>query len=141
MNFAIFALADGLQYVAPQAPAAPDFGSLLVRLLAMTLFTLLICAALIWAVRFARRPRVPAGSTGMMRVVESLVLTGRSSVYLIEVGTARVLVAIDPAGLKSCHLVDDNFAGVLEGAGVEPPAAGPSVAEMMSLLAAGRVAA
>lgn len=138
----VFAIADGLNYSPPQAPAPPEFGPLLLRLFAMTLFVLVTCAGVIWATRYLRRPRIPTGSEGKLRTVESVVLTGRCTVHLIQAGSARVLVAIDPNGLKACHLVDDNFAGVLDGSGGAEPqrGSGPSVAEMMSLLAASKAA-
>jgi hypothetical protein len=53
-----------------------------------------------------------------------------------------VLIAIDPGGIKTCQLVDDTFGEALAAAGLPPPAApaGPTVAEMMSLLNAKRAA-
>lgn len=139
---ALFAIASGLEYAPPQAPPAPEFGPLLVRLFGMTLFVLAFCGLLMWLTRRVRRPRIPAGSGESLTMIDSAILTGRCSVHLLKTGGARVLVAVDPGGLKACLLVDDNFAGVLAGVdpGATPRPAGPSVAEMLSLLAASKAA-
>jgi flagellar biogenesis protein FliO len=134
--------ADPTPYTPPEFPAAPDPGPMVLRLFGMTLFVLLMCAVVLWCVRWAKRPRIAAVPSDKLRSIESLSLASRSSIHLVQAGSARVLVAIDAAGVKAVQLADDNFAAVMAGMGVPEPAdSGPSVAEMMSVLAASRRAA
>jgi flagellar biogenesis protein FliO len=131
----------GADYAPPQAPPAPDPGPLLLRLFGMTLFVLLLCAAVLWFVRFAWRPRMLRGDGGgKLELLESAWLGRRCSVHLVQAGSCRVLIALDAGGMRTCQVVDDDFAGLLP---VNEPreAPPPSVAEIMSLLAASRAAA
>lgn len=131
----------GADYAPPQAPPAPDPGPLILRLFGMTLFVLLLCAGILWCVRFAWRPRLlRGGGNGKLELLESAWLGRRCSVHLVRAGSSRVLIAVDPAGMKVCQVVDDDFAGLLPAAESRdvPP---PSVQQIMSLLAASRAAA
>ncbi len=131
-------------YTPPQAPPAPDAWNLLLRLFGMTLFVLLICAAVLWGIRFARRPRLLRFThPGRLRSLDEVALWGRCSVHLLEAGGHRVLIAIDGGGMKALHLVEDSFdAALAEVVDVprEPEPEKPTVAEMMALLAASRAA-
>ncbi len=132
----IFA-ADDLAYAPPQAPAAPSPGPVLVRLFGMTTFVLLLCAGMIWFLRYIQRPRLSvAASTGKMRLLESTTLNGRCSVHLILVGGSRVLAAVDASGFKSCQLVPEQFEAVLaQESTLEPEPKKQSIDEIMRLLA------
>jgi flagellar biogenesis protein FliO len=131
----------GANYVPPQAPPAIDAGPMILRLFSMTLFVLLLCAGILWCIRYFGRPRLLSGmSNGKLQLLESAWLGRRCSIHLVRAGTARVLIAVDPTGMKSCQIVDDDFAGLIPAADPQdtPPA---SVAEVMSILAATRAAA
>jgi flagellar biogenesis protein FliO len=127
-------------YTPPQAPPAPDAGPLLLRLFGMTLFVLLLCAGVLWVVRRLGRPRLTGTGSDKLKLLESAWLGRRCSLHLVRAGTCRVLIAVDPTGMKTCQLVDEDFAGFLPTAEPRDMAA-PSVAEIMSMLAAGRPAA
>jgi flagellar biogenesis protein FliO len=137
--------AEEMKYTPPQAPPALDAGPMLLRLFGMTLFVLLLCAGVLWGVRLVRRPRL-AGLTNpdRLRSLGEVSLASRCSIHLLQAGNNHVLIAVDAGGVKTCQLVDESFAAALTNAGVparEPrQGQGPSVAEVMSLLAASRAA-
>jgi flagellar biogenesis protein FliO len=133
---------EQLGYTPPQAPPALDPGPMLLRLFGMTIFVLLLCAAILWGVRLVRRPRLARlNSPDRLRSLGEVALAGRCSIHLLQAGNNQVLVAVDAGGMKACQLVDDSFAAVLTNADAPArPGHGPSVAEVMSLLAASRAA-
>jgi len=133
-----------IPYAPPQAPPQPSATSMLARLFGMTLFVLLICAGVLWGIRkMQRRGLTAAVNPAKLRLVEEIALNSHSAMQLVQAGTARVLFAVDSTGLKSCQLVDSEFAGVL--AAIEQNRVGreqgPTVADMMALLSTVRKAA
>ncbi len=139
------AAGDEFAYTPPQAPAPLDAGPMLLRLFGMTLFVLLVCAAILWGVRFVRKPRmVGLNNPDRLRSLGEVALSGRCSIHLLQAGGNQVLVAVDAAGMKACQLVDESFAAALTTAGAPARDArreqGPSVAEVMSLLATSKAA-
>lgn len=130
-------------YTPPQAPPTPSPVSLLARLFAMTLFVLLLCAGVLWAIRhFQRQHLSKAVDPSKLRVIEEVMLSHRCAIQLVQVGDARVVFAVDQSGLKACHVVDSHFAGVLSAVeSTPPPQPSPTVADMLAMLNASRRAA
>jgi flagellar biogenesis protein FliO len=139
------AAGDDLAYTPPQAPPPLDAGPMVLRLFGMTAFVLLLCAAILWSVRLVRRPRLAGlNDPDRLRSLGEVALASRCSMHLLQAGGNQVLIAVDAGGIKACHLVDESFAAALTGAGVPSRGVrqgnGPSVAEVMSLLAASKAA-
>src|SRR5262249_41705871 len=108
---------DELTYTPPQAPPALDAGPMLLRLFGMTLFVLLLCAGVLWGVRFVRKPRIAGlNNPDKLRSLGEVALASRCSIHLLEAGGNQVLVAVDAGGVKACQLVDDSFAAALNNA-------------------------
>jgi flagellar biogenesis protein FliO len=136
---------EELAYSPPQAPPALDAGPMLLRLFGMMVFVLVLCAGILWSVRFIRRPRwAGLANPDRLRSLGEVALAGRCSIHLLQAGGNQVLVAVDSGGVKACNLVDESFTAALTNAGAPPREArrgqGPSVADVMSLLAASRAA-
>jgi hypothetical protein len=103
--------AGGLTYSPPALPTSPGAGSLLLRLAALTLLSLTACAVVAWLARSGRwRARPPAGGPARLVSVAGLALDRRCSLHLLNVGGRRVVVGLDPAGLKSMLLLPESFA-------------------------------
>lgn len=131
---------DAVGYAPPVAPAPPDLGPILVRLAAMTGLVLLILGGLALWIWLWRRPVSVTEDRGLLRSLHQIWLGRRCCLQLVEVEGCRVLIAVDPGGIKSVHPVSGDFASLLPGD--EPRhQSGPSVEEIMSLLAASRNAA
>lgn len=86
----------------------------------------------LWLVRqwLARRDS-PGGPTTQLRSVETLNLPQRCRIHLVEVQGRQVLVAMDPAGVKSVTVLPDRFPAILEAEtdDTEAAAAHPSEAD------------
>lgn len=105
---------DPLEYTPPPLPDLPSSGSMFLRLVLGTLFVLILCVVTLWiGKRWIRPLGSPAGENQQLRIVESLVLGGRCSVYLLQAGDARVLAGIDGAGIKALLPLPAEFAGAL----------------------------
>lgn len=68
----------------------------------------------LWLVRqWLARKEFPGGTTTQVRSVETLNLPQRCRIHLIEVQGRQVLVAVDPAGVKSVTVLPDRFPAML----------------------------
>jgi flagellar biogenesis protein FliO len=99
-----------LAYTPPQLPDAPDPKSMLLRLAAATAIVLTLCIGTIllgkrWLGGTHSRPN----SNNQLRLLETLALGNRCSIYLIHVANRPVLIAADPSGLKSIVPLPELF--------------------------------
>ncbi len=130
----------GSGYTPPVAPPMPEMAPILLRLAAMMGVVLLVLAGLAVGIWLARRSSSVPEDRRVLRLLQQFWLGRRCCWQLIEADGCRVLVAVDPSGIKFCHLISGEFASLLPG--YEPRSStAPSVEEIMSLLAASRNAA
>jgi flagellar biogenesis protein FliO len=114
---------EPLDYSPPSMPDLPSPRAMFLRLGLGTIFVLILCAITLWAGKRWIRPL--AGSQNenkQLRLVETLALGGRCSVYLLQAGETKVLAGVDHAGLKSLLTLPQSFDGALaelDGAGIE----------------------
>lgn len=103
-----------LDYTPPPMPDLPSPGAMFLRLACGTTFVLLLCVITLWVgKRWIRPPTVPSRENRQLRIVESLALGGRCSVYLLQAGDAKVLAGVDGAGIKALLPLPAEFAGTL----------------------------
>jgi hypothetical protein len=130
----------GTDYTPPDVPPAPDMGPVLWRLAGMMGFIFLILAGLTFWIWFVRRPVRMTQDERQLRLIHQTWLGRRCCLNLIEARSCRLVVAVDPQGIKFCQPVSGDFASLLPG--YDPrDQSGPSVEEIMALLAAARTAA
>lgn len=130
--FALFALTlpavaqSPIQYSPPTAPPPPDLLGVALRLLGLTLLTLVICGGVIWWARRATRKRVLAANTDGRLVLEArLPLDARNALYLLRVDGHPVVVTTDVTGIKSIVPMQPTFDAALDEA-AEPEPVGPA---------------
>jgi flagellar biogenesis protein FliO len=116
---------ESLVYKPPAWPEAPDTRGMLTRLALGTAFVLALCVgALVLGRRWLRKLPVASSTGGEMRVVETLSLGQRCRVHLVRVGRRRVLVGVDPSGVRAITPLPDLFEQALEEAEAEAASAG-----------------
>lgn len=108
----------------PNWPEPPDTSGMLLRLAFGTVVTLGLCAAtLVFGRRWLQRPAAD-GSAQKMRIVESVVLGHRATLFLVKVGDTHLVAGADAGGLKSLIVLPTPFQEVLdqqvEAAGIAP---------------------
>lgn len=100
----------GFDYTPPAAPAPPDVGGLVTRLILITLTMVGLCAGVMW---FARRANRPAGGTGdgggRLKLEGSLPLDRTCAVHLIAVDGQTVALTTDGTGLRSLVVLSEQF--------------------------------
>jgi flagellar biogenesis protein FliO len=82
---------------APPVPEGPGLGASLARLVGSLV---VVCGLCVVVTRLVNRKATPAKASGM-NVVASLPVDGRCSVFLVQAGDRRMLVGIDPGGVKA----------------------------------------
>lgn len=103
-----------LEYTPPTVPDLPSSGSMFLRLILGTIFVLILCVVTLGIGKSWIRPLAgPQGENKQLRIVESLALGGRCSVYLLQAGDAKVLAGIDGAGIKALLPLPAEFGGAL----------------------------
>ncbi len=103
-----------LDYNPPDMPELPSPQVMFLRLGLGTIVVLILCALTLWVgKRWVRPLAVPVSEGKHLRVLESLPLGGRCSVYLLQVGETRILAGVDHTGLKSLLPLPASFGGVL----------------------------
>lgn len=124
-----------VEYTPPQPAAALDPVQVLLRLVALTLVTLLICGGVIWWARRAGRVRAAAGNAaGRLKLDGQIPLDARSTLHVIKVDGLQVVVTTDATGLRSIVPLAERFEVALadqemtdmETAGVGPAAHPPN---------------
>jgi flagellar biogenesis protein FliO len=99
-----------LDYVPPAWPEAPDSKSMLLRLGLGTVIVLALCVGTLWVgKRWLGVATGATDATGQLRVVETLALTNRCSLLLVNAANCQVLVGIDQSGLKSLVTLPERF--------------------------------
>jgi flagellar biogenesis protein FliO len=102
------------RYTPPTAPPAPDAVGVLLRLVGLTLVTLLICGGLIWWARRAGKAKLVAPNTAGRLVLDGqLALDTRGKLILIRVDGQPVVVTTDATGLRSIVPLQERFDAVL----------------------------
>jgi flagellar biogenesis protein FliO len=119
---------ESWEYSPPALPDLPTSGAMFLRLGLGTVFVLILCPLTLWAgKRWIRPLAVPPSANKHLSVIETLSLGGRSSIYLLQAGEAKVLAGVDGAGIKALLPLPPAFDGMmtdlLEPAGVERAAA------------------
>jgi flagellar biogenesis protein FliO len=105
---------DPLEYSPPALPDLPTPGSMFLRLGLGTTFVLILCATTLWAgKRWVRPLTAPLGENRKLRVLESLPLAGRCSIFLLQAGETKVLVGVDHGGIKALLPLPQPFDGAL----------------------------
>lgn len=103
-----------LDYEPPALPEMPTPGPMFLRLALGTIFVLILCVFTLWmGKRWVRPLGVPVGENNKLRLLESLPLGGRCSVFLLKAGDARVLVGVDQTGIKSLLPLPQPFDSAL----------------------------
>lgn len=93
---------DKLEYDPPALPEVPPLGPMLMRLAFGTILVLILCMLTLWTgKRWVRPLAAPALKSRKLRILESLPLGGRCSVFLLQADEAKILVGVDQAGIKS----------------------------------------
>jgi flagellar protein FliO/FliZ len=93
---------NALEYEPPALPEIAQSGPMLLRLTLSTIIILLLCIFILWAgKRWVRPLAAPIGENRKLRLLESLPLGGRCSVFLLQAGETNVLVGLDQAGIKA----------------------------------------
>lgn len=106
---------DTLEYTPPPLPEMPSLGPMFLRLTLGTIVVLILCTVTLLAGKRWLRPlSTPLHENRQLRVLESLVLTGRCSMYLLQAGETKVLVGLDHAGIKSLLPLPQPFENALE---------------------------
>ncbi|MBY0456087.1 MAG: hypothetical protein K2V38_01985 [Gemmataceae bacterium] len=112
-----------MDYAPPVAPAAPDLGGLILKLVLMTLALVALCVGVVW---FARRANRPVGVTGKGKgdgkgdgrlvLQGTLALDRLSAVHLVAVDGQTVAVTTDASGLRGLVLLSEPFQPALDAA-------------------------
>lgn len=93
---------DAADYNPPGSPEIAPSGSILSHLVLGTIVVLVLCCATLWAgKRWIRPLTMPTGGSRNLRILESLPLGGRCSVFLLQAEGAKVLVGVDQTGIKA----------------------------------------
>lgn len=105
----------GTAYSPPTAPPPIDPINVLLRLVGLTLLTLVVCGGLIWWVRRAGAGKMAKANGGGRMVLDGqLLLDGKSKVTLIRVDGKPVVVTTDSTGLRSIVPLQERFDTVLD---------------------------
>lgn len=100
-----------LSYQEPTPPGPVDLGGLAIRLVVGTATVLGVCVAGLWlARRWLPHGRPTGKGQGRMAVLETLALSHRACVQLVEVEHRHVLIASDVRGIRSVTPLPRQFA-------------------------------
>jgi flagellar biogenesis protein FliO len=106
---------DQLEYNPPALPEMPPLQPMLMRLAFGTILVLILCILTLWSGKRWVRPLVaPTHESKKLRILESLPLGGRCSVFLLQADEAKILVGVDQAGIKSLLPLPQSFDRALE---------------------------
>lgn len=109
------AAVNGLPYTPPALPELPSMRAMFVRLVLGTAAVLVLCVLTLWVgKRWIRPYAIPDSSGRQLRVIETLPLGGRCSVFLLQAGKARVLAGLDGSGLKTLLALPESFDAALD---------------------------
>jgi flagellar biogenesis protein FliO len=99
----------------PESDTGVDAGATLRGLAEGAGLVLAIAVVGLWALRqwLVKRSTIPGAGRNLQRI-DSLSLPQRCHVHLLDVQGRRVLVAIDPGGLKGVTVLPDSFDSLIE---------------------------
>jgi flagellar biogenesis protein FliO len=101
---------ETITYEPPELPEPPDISGMLTRLMVGTAVVLGLCTATLWFIK--RRMGTSGGQrsgNGRLHLLESLSLSNRASLHLLQCGSCRVVVGLDAGGIKSAILLEQPF--------------------------------
>lgn len=105
---------DPLEYSPPAVPDFPSPARMLLRLVLGTVVVLVLCVGTLWTCKRYLGPRVqPAQSSNELRLLETLPLNSRCSIYLLQAGRSRALAGVDATGLKVLLTLPEPFEEML----------------------------
>ena len=123
LAFPVTAQSSAFPYSPPTAPPPPDLFGVVLRLVGLTVITLLVCGGVIWWAKRATRKRLLAANTGGRLVLEGhLPLDARNAIHLLRVDGHPVVVTTDATGLKSIVPMQPTFDAALDAAEPETQA-------------------
>jgi hypothetical protein len=101
-------------YTPPTAPPPLDPLAVMIRLVGLTLFTLVVCGGVVWWARRTGRAKVSV-STDPSRLAKTgqLAIDPRCTLHLLRVDGRQVVVTTDHTGLRSIVPLQDQFDAVL----------------------------
>ena len=112
---------NDLAYTPPSVATTPSMSHLVVRLAIMTGVGLAMCVALVWFMRRRWAAAVPQTSgPRRLKQVASLSLDRRASLHLLSIGTRKIVVGSDAAGMKAMVLLPESFANEVNQTGATP---------------------
>ncbi|AMV25030.1 hypothetical protein VT84_11580 [Gemmata sp. SH-PL17] len=105
---------SGLEYAPPTAPAPPDIGALVLRLILMTVVLIGLCAVVLWLARRLNQPMGGAGDGGgRLKHEGTLALDRVCAVHILSVDGQTVAVTTDGTGLRSMVVLAEPFDAAL----------------------------
>jgi flagellar protein FliO/FliZ len=105
---------ESLQYAPPSAPQPVSMSDLVGRLVFTTLLVLAACVASLFAAkRWLVKGPAANGGNGKLRVLDVLSLNQRCSVQLVDADGEKLLVGLDPTGLKVLLKMNGTFEDAL----------------------------
>lgn len=108
-----------LDYTPPTLPDLPSPNAMFLRLGLGTIFVLILCVVtLLLGKRWLRPFAAAPNANTQLRLLETLPLRRRCSVYLLQAGETKVLAGVDAAGIKALLPLPQEFAGTLAELGV-----------------------
>lgn len=100
---------------APQWPAPPDTGAMLLRLIIGTAIVLGLCVGSLWLGKPWLMRLQSINTNGQAMLVEGSVSLGnRAVLYLVKVGDTQLIAGTDATGLKSLLALPPSFKEVLD---------------------------
>lgn len=84
---------------AESVPAAGEGPGLAAAVGRLAICLVVVCAAVVGVTRLVQTP--PAAAAGGMEILAAYPLDGRCAVHLVRAGSRRLVVGIDPSGVKS----------------------------------------
>ena len=103
-----------LTYTPPAWPEPPNHGAMLLRLGLGTCLVLGLCAGTLWGCkRWLRSTTALAQGGGQLKLIETLSLGNRGSLFLVHVGKRPVLIGADCTGVRSVVALPDSFSQTL----------------------------
>ncbi len=105
---------SSLEYEPAPLPDLPSPNAMFLRLGLGTIFVLILCVVTLWIGKRWIRPFAAApNANAQLRLLETLPLSGRCAVYLLQAGETKVLAGVDAAGIKALLPLPQEFAGTL----------------------------
>lgn len=116
------------EYTRPTAPPSLDPVGVVLRLVGLTVVTVLVCGGVLWWGRRAGRIKSAAASPSTRLQLDGhLTLDTRAKLFLLRADGQQVIVTTDATGLRSIVPLQDRFEAVADDDLPEP--AGPATVD------------